>query len=84
MIAVTNFHGLSLKDIKNKIRINRKDPRMYERWLCINASVEGHSIQTMALLFDRNEDTLREWIKDFNKKGEEGLQRDSPPGAKKN
>lgn len=82
MIKVENFHGMSQDDIKKKIR-QCKDTRDYERWLCINFSIKGKNVPEIAELLFRNEQTIREWIESFNKKGVEGLERISPPGLEK-
>jgi transposase len=82
MIKVTDFHGMSSKDIKQKVR-KSKDTRQYERWLCIHFSMEGLSVPEIAKLLFRNEDTVREWIESFNREGIKGLERESPPGSEK-
>ena len=83
MITLTHFHGMSKEDIKLKIKESRHDSRMYERWISINCSMEGFTIPQIALMLNRNENTIREWISNFNTDGAEGLFRDSPQGKKK-
>ena len=82
MIKITNFHGMSNKNIKNRIR-KSKDIREYERWLCINYSMKGFSVPEIAQMLFRNEKTIREWITNFNLEGPKGIEREHPPGLKK-
>jgi len=82
MIRVTSFHGMSSKDVKQRVR-RSKDTREYERWLCIHFSMEGLTVPEIAKLLFRDENTILEWIESFNQKGIEGLERESPPGSGK-
>ncbi len=83
MIKVERFHNLSINQINEKLR-KSKDKREYERWICIKCSIEGLTVAFIAALLNRNEQTIRDWIVDFNRDGEKGLSRHSPPGQKKN
>ena len=83
MIKVTNFHGMSIDDIKIRIR-KSADVREHERWICISSSMNGYSVPEISNLLFRNEKTIREWINNFNLEGPKGIERDHPPGLKKN
>ena len=83
MTKVTNFHGMSIKDIKKRIR-KSADVREHERWICINSCMKGHSVPEISELLCRNEKTIREWINNFNLEGAKGIERAHPPGLKKN
>jgi len=84
MIRVEHFHGMSMEDVKQKVR-QSKDTRIFERWLCVSCSMKGQSVTEIAGLLFRNEQCVRDWIESFNRAGPQGLERMSPPGqGKKN
>ncbi len=68
MLSVTNFYGMSLDDIKGKVR-QSTDIREYERWLCISYCMQGFSSPEISKLLFRSEKTIREWINHFNSQG---------------
>ena len=82
MITLKHFQGISQEDIKKKIKENRHDSRMYERLVSINCSMAGFTINQIATILNRSEDTIREWISNFQTGGIEGLSRETPPGKK--
>ena len=73
---------MSKDDIKSNMRKD-KDPRIYERWVCINCSIEGKTVPEIALILYREEKTIREWIGAFNREGPVGIRSESPTGKKK-
>lgn len=82
MIKITNLHGISQEDIKQKMR-QSKDAREHERWVCINSSIKELSPPEIAEILNRDEKTIREWITSFNLEGPKGIERNQPPGKKK-
>lgn len=82
MICVKDKLKLSQEKIKTLLH-NTKDTREYERLLCISYSMKGYSAIQISELLYRDEKTICQWIKSFNGKGLEGIERQHPPGKTK-